>query len=689
MSAGATQKYQHLEIETVLGTDALLIRSFQGAEQLGRLFEYQAEVVSQQSVDINRLVGTNATITMKMYVTPTGGGIADEEQRWFNAYISRVSLGECLTNTMAKYQITLVPWLWFLTRTSDCRIFQNKTIPDILQETFEKHSFSNFQIETSEPHGEWEYLVQYRETDFNFLNRLMEQEGIYYFFTHEKGSHTLVVTDSMRSHKPVPHFEELQFRANSSGERTAYDVNSWSVSKEVKPGIYTHNDFNFKTPKPSPNVKLLSRSTIAREHEQADYEIFDSPGEYETLSQGDNLSRLRMEELQSDHEVAQGQTVARGLFPGCTFKLKEHPLGDAGSQNRDYLLTKARYDAQAEEFTSGAPSTRQHFSCSFSCIPLDQIFRLPRTTPKPVISGPQTAMVVGPKGEEIYTDEYGRVKVQFHWDRHGKYDAESSCWIRVSQGWAGINWGSITLPRVGQEVIVEFLEGDPDRPIITGRVYNADCMPPYPLPDEKSKSTIKSLSYPGGGGFNELRFEDKKGAEQIFLHAERDKDERVERESKEFVGGQRHLIVGDDQREEVKGDKYGKVDGELAEYVGETISTEAAQDIQLKAGLNYGVEAGTNLHLIAGMNTVIEARSGMTLKCGSSFITLTPGNIAISSPMLLLNSGGSALRGPGVAITSPEKAAVADDDDAGRVEACEACMRTAAMAGTPFVKLNR
>jgi len=301
-------------------------------------------------------------------------------------------------------------------------------------------------------------------------------------------------------------------------------------------------------------------------------------------------------------------------------------------------------------------------------------------------------MVVGPQGEEIYTDEFGRVKVQFHWDRHGKYDAESSCWIRVSQGWAGINWGSITLPRVGQEVIVEFLEGDPDRPIITGRVYNADCMPPYPLPDEKSKSTIKSLSYPGGGGFNELRFEDKKGEEQVFLHAEKDKDERVEDTSKEFVGNQRHLIVGDDQMEEVKGDKYQKVAGEHAEFVGETISTEAGQDIQRKAGMNYGLEAGTNIHLNAKMNTVIEAGAGMTLKCGSSFITIDPSGVSISGPMIRINSGGRALSGPGVVITEPMKAAVADDDREGEVSEnsstnyCEGCMKAAAREGKPFVK---
>ena len=283
-----------------------------------------------------------------------------------------------------------------------------------------------------------------------------------------------------------------------------------------------------------------------------------------------------------------------------------------------------------------------------------------RVTPKPVVQGAQTAIVVGPKGEEIWTDKYGRVKVQFHWDREGKRNEQSSCWIRVAQTWAGKRWGTMFMPRIGQEVIVDFLEGDPDQPIITGRVYNADAMPPYELPREQTKSTIKSNSSKGGGGFNELRFEDAKDKEQVFVHAERDMDVRVKNDSREWIGQDRHLIVKQDQIEQVEGDKHLTVKGDHNEKVNGTISVQAGMDMQEKVGMKHALDAGMEIHLKAGMNVVLEAGMSITLKAGGGFIVVGPAGVTISGVPILLNSGGAAGSGSGAAPESPTEPQEAD-----------------------------
>jgi type VI secretion system secreted protein VgrG len=364
--------------------------------------------------------------------------------------------------------------------------------------------------------------------------------------------------------------------------------------------------------------------------------------------------------------VASGSSLCRGLTPGFRFNLKDHYRRDF---NKPYVVASVYHASdQGTNYRSSDVDAGQTFDYvnHFQCIPFPTPFRPPRVTPTPLVQGTQTAIVVGPPGEEIYTDKYGRVKVQFHWDREGKYDDKSSCWIRISEGWAGKNWGAIFLPRIGQEVVVDFLEGDPDQPLIIGRVYNGASMPPYELPAEKTKSTIKTYSSKGGGGFNELRFEDKKGSEQVFIHAERNKDIRIKNDRLEWVGRDSHLIIKGDQLEKVEGDKHLQVRGDHNEKVDGTISIKAGMDMQEKVGIKHALDAGIEIHLKAGVNVVIESGATLTLKVGGSFINLNPAGVFISGPMVLINSGGAAGSGAGSSPETPKDPKEADTAEAGK-----------------------
>lgn len=649
MATTRTQKHRDVAIETPLGEDVFLLTSMSASEQLGRPFRYELELVSEKlDIKASEIVGQNVTVRLNLL---------SGEIRYFNGFVSRF-VQTPSSGDEAQYTATVVPWLWFLTRTADCRIFQEMTVPDIIKQVFRDRDFTDFEDGgLTGSYRTWPYCVQYRETDFNFVSRLMEQEGIYYFFKHENGKHTLVLADSASAHEAYPDYEEIKYRPFKAEEGEEV-ITRWVAETRLQPGSYTLNDFDFENTKKD----LQARSTISRDHAVAEMEIFDYPGEYTKTSDGENYARTRIEELHTQYEVATAASDARGICTGCTFTLKECSRQD---QNKKYLIVSANYDIDAGSYESGAEGGAATYSCSFTAIDAEQPFHSLRTTPKPSIPGPQTAIVVGPSGEEIYTDKYGRVKVQFHWDRRATGDENSSCWIRVAQVWAGKKWGAMYIPRIGQEVIVEFLEGDPDQPIITGRVYNAQAMPPYELPGEKTKSTIKSNSSKGGQGFNEIRFEDKKDSEQIFIHAQKDHDVRVENDLKEWIGNERHLIVTADQLEQVDGDKHLTVTGDQNEKIDGTISIEAGSDIQVKAGSNYGFEAGSNIHIKGGMNVVIEAGVQLTIKAGSSFVNLGPAGVSISGTMVNINSGGSAGSGDGCSPDVPKAPEEADQAEPG------------------------
>lgn len=626
-----TQKNRELAIgKTPLGEEVLLLVSMSGTEHLGRLFEYKLELVSENpQIKAEDIVGQNVTIRL---------ALGADKNRYFNGYINHFTQLTAY-GRLARYQATVVPWLWFLTRTADCRIYQDQKIPDIIKEVFKKHELKDFEDALSGSYSKKEYCVQYRETDFNFVSRLMEQEGIYYFFKHENGKHNLVLADSPSAHESYPEFDEIEYQASDKGTQTEGCVSDWIVETHLQPVSYALNDFDFKDTKKALEV----RAKVSRKHAAADHEIYDYPGKYTETGDGDGYARKRIEEIQARFEVATADSDSRGICSGFTFKLTDHPRDD---RNGNYLITSASYKIEGNEYFSAEESGKCVYSCKFTAIAADQAFRASRTTPKPTVSGPQTAIVVGPSGEEIHTDEYGRVKVKFHWDRYSKADENSSCWIRVAQVWAGKNWGAIYTPRIGQEVIVDFLEGDPDQPIITGRVYNAQAKPPYDLPTNKTMSTLKSNSSKGGEGFNEIRFEDKKGEEQIFIHAEKNLDIRVKNDRFETVGNDRHLVVEKEKFEQVKShrnefveqnhleeigqDRNLTVKGKEAKEVGKSLSLTVKGDVAEVFKANHSEETTSDYYLKA-KNIVIEGTQNITLSVGGSHIAIESGSIEIKT----------------------------------------------------------
>ena len=694
----ATQKHRIFAVNTPLGEDVLLFYRMIATEQLGRLFEYELEMLSERTdIELTEVLGKNMTVRMQLPESRGSG------TRYFNGFVTRFSYLGMRGMRYGAYRATLSPWLWFLTRTSDCRIFQKKTIPQIIEAIFQEQGFTDFKKSLSGQYPTWEYCVQYRESDFNFVSRLMEQAGIYYYFKHENGKHILVLADDYSAHSTFPNYDEIPYYPPDVMQWKERDhIYEWTMQKQVQPGGYSLNDFDFTDPT-KPLRKVVS---MPKSHAMAKFEVYDYPGEYTDPGDGDNYTKIRLQELLAQHEILQGLGVVRGVATGYLFSLTNCGRQD---QNRQYLVVSASYELQSDpyESTPNPEWVNKPYQVRITAIDAQQPYRAPRTTPKPVVQGPQTAIVVGPSGEEIYTDQYGRVKCHFHWDRHDNADENSSCWIRVAQSWAGKKWGALYLPRIGQEVIIDFLEGDPDRPIITGRVYNGANLPPYTLPDKKTMSTLKSLSSKGGDGFNEFRFDDDKGKEQIFLHGERDEDIRIKNDAREWIGSERHLIVkkkqfeqvegekhlivksGDggsgDQYEKVAGEKHQQVVGNCNQKIDGTLSLKVGMNQQEKVGQNHALDAGMEIHLKAGMKVIIEAGMQLTIKAGGSFIDLGPTGITISgapmvqiagSPMVMINSGsGSAGSGSGsspdapTAPTAPQEAA---DDQAGEVTSAEA-----------------
>ncbi len=449
-----TQNNRLVQVDSPLGGDVLLLQGMEGSEELGRLFHYELDLTSEdRAITFDQLLGKPMGLTLELY---------DGGKRYFHGIVCscRQLTGH---GQFAGYRVSLRPWFWLLTRTSDCRIFQNKTVPDIIKQVFRDLGFSDFEDSLSGSYREWEYCVQYRETSFDFVSRLMEQEGIYYYFRHEEARHVLVLADAYGAHSTAPDYASVPFYPPDRQMRERDHFYDWQLAREVQPGSLALNDYDFLRPRASLEV----RSSVPRNHTNADYPLYDYPGEYVQSNDGDHYARTRIEAIHSQFERVQLRGRARGIGCGHVFTLTGY---DRADQNREYLVVTARYQIRQDAYESGQSDVAEQFVSELDCMDASQVFRPLPLTPMPIVRGPQTAVVVGPSGEEIWTDQYGRVKVHFHWDRHDQSNENSSCWIRVSQAWAGKNWGSVQLPRIGQEVIVSFLEGDPDRPIITGRV---------------------------------------------------------------------------------------------------------------------------------------------------------------------------------------------------------------------------
>ncbi|MCF5720316.1 type VI secretion system Vgr family protein [Pseudomonas syringae] len=609
------------KITSPLGPDVLLLNQMGGGEELGRLFTYELQLTSlDANIDLNQLLGKPMSV---------GVQLADGGERHFHGIVARCSQN-IDQGQFASYQVTLRPWFWLLSRTSDCRIFQNLSIPQIIKQVFRDLGFSDFEDALSRPYREWEYCVQYRETSFDFVSRLMEQEGIYYFFRHEQDRHVLVLADAYGAHTTVPGYASIPYYPKDEQQRERDHMHDWHLAHEVQPGSLELNDYDFQRPSASINV----RSAMPRPHTAGDYPLYDYPGTYVQSEDGEHYARTRIEALQTQHQQVDFSGNARGLGSGHLFSLTGFSRQD---QNREYLIVGIRYYITQENLESGGGSGSAQFESSLNCIDAQQSFRPLAITHRPIVKGPQTALVVGPKGEEIWTDQYGRVKVHFHWDRHDQSNENSSCWIRVSQSWAGKNWGSMQIPRIGQEVIVSFLEGDPDRPIITGRVYNAEQTVPYDLPENATQSGMKSRSSKGGtpANFNEIRMEDKKGLEQLYIHAERNQDIVVEVDESHSVGHDRNKSIGHDETVTIGNNRLRIVKQEDILSVGQKKTDSISQ--------SYVIEVGENLRLVCGESILELNASGQINLTGVQISFYASGDAEFNTGGVLhLNNGGSA-----------------------------------------------
>jgi Rhs element Vgr protein len=736
---------------------------YRGSEGLCQLYRFEIDLVADGgALPLADLVGKTATLSVN---TDTG-------ERWFHGIVGRAEItGEAVGQTY--YRAELVPNVWLLNHRYHSRIFQGKTTKEIISAVLTEGGIASdhvkFMLEGS--YTAREYCVQYRETDYNFITRLMEEEGIWWCFEHSKESHVLIIADSASAYAPIPDDAKLIFRPPSGLLPNADHVFRFRIAEAVRPGAVILNDYSFE----NPALKLEAKDDAGRDET---LEFCDFPGEFAEQDRGTALAKLRKEEFQATRVHAAGQSNCKRIAPGRTFELDEHTISTlngnylvvsvthegkqavthttTGSSDRgsvldarlhQSLLQARTNDNQAvrdlaesllqivDRLRAGDPTARRAlagwlyhagqvarelpnvavvsggsptawlsipnliedvarssvvdydapiYQNSFDCIPATVTYRPPRVTPWPAMRGTQTARVVGPSGEEIHTDKYGRVRVQFDWDRQGNeggqpklFGADSSCWIRVCQGMAGGAYGMMFIPRVGQEVIVDFLEGDPDKPIVIGRVYNADLMPPYELPKEKTKSVIKTHSSKGGGGCNEIRFEDLKDKEQLFIQAQRQMDTRVKADHFHTVGGSYHLIVGGDDkgeyREQVEkakhvhvkgevrtwteGDESRQVDGKVSVKIKGTCSTDISSDVVDKFGANHKHEV-TQTYACKAMSIKLEASMGIELKCGGSSIVLTPAAIFIvGGPLVNINSGSGPPVAPVTAgATAPQQA---------------------------------
>jgi len=661
-----TQDTRLCTITSPLGGDTLILRQLAGQESISQLFRFDLDLVSEEdAIDFKAIVGKNLGVKL---------AFEDGKFRYFHGVVSRFAQGT-RDRRLVAYRAELVPWLWFLTRKADCRIFQDKTVPDIIKKVFSDLGFTDLKWQLNGSYQPRVYCVQYRETNFNFVSRLMEEEGIGYFFEHDESKHTLVLFDSASGNPECPGQADVEYATTEGASRQAGEVEDWHVERELHPGKYAITDYNFESPKSS----LLANTTTSEQiGGNEKYEVYDFPTLHKTVDEGDKRVRLRMEAEEASAIRIDGHSTCPGFTAGHRFTLKHHYRTD---YNTAYLLTSVEHSVTQGVGDEESSST---YSNSFTCIPRSIPFRPPHVTPRPTVYGVQTAVVTGPSGEELYLDKYGRVKVQFHWDREGQHDDKTSCWVRVSEPVAGKGWGAHCHPRIGQEVVVDFLEGDPDRPIVIGCVYNAEQMPPYELPAHSTRSGIKSRSSKGGGGFNEIRFDDKKGAEEVFFHAQKDENSVVENNKTEQVGANESLAVannrtrsvgmnetvtvtltrvhsvGVDEMINVGGAQQVTVGGLRAvsvgglqttnigdshnESIGKDHTIEVAGNESASIGKDLSVGVSGNENRSIGKKLVIDVADEITVQTGSASITMTKnGNISIKGKEITIKGSGDVI----------------------------------------------
>lgn len=572
-------------VQTPVGAELLTFTHLVGRDEISRCLAYTVGFVSSSpEIDPLKMLGGAVSIEGE-----------SDPKRWFSGLVSEFRLTR-IEDRLAYYEAVIRPWLWFLGTTTDCRIFQNMSVIEIVEEVFSKYSTAKFEKRLQGSYPPREYCVQYDESDLDFVQRLLEHEGILYFFEHDEGKHTLVLADAMSKLKPAPGYEKVPYHFEGQGSRRDVEyITEWIPASSVRPGAYVHTDYDFE----KPGADLMAKSAQPFGHKLAAGENYRQPGAHLDVGRGDSLAAIRREEIQAVHQRIAAVGTVRGLYSGCTFKLDGFPRED---QNQEYLVVSAEYRLFDPGYRALADVESENFKVILGVAPTALAYRPPRVTTRPIMRGPQTATVVGPSGEEIFTDKYARVKVQFHWDRLGKKDQNSSCFVRVSQTWAGSGWGFIQIPRIGQEVIVDFIEGDPDLPIITGRVYNASQMPPYGLPGNATQSGWKSDSSKGGGGYNELMFEDKAGSELVNFQAQKD----------------HNLLIKNDRTKLVQHDQSDRIDHDAKHSVGHNLDEDVGNNKTVKVGVDQTTDIGNNDTETVGVNRSLTVGSNETIGIGSN-----------------------------------------------------------------------
>ena len=610
-----TQEGGLFKIDTPLGKDVLLLRGFQGSEGISRLFRFQLDLLSENnSISFPDIIGKNVTISLKQ---------PDGSYRYLNGIISRFAQ-QATEERFTAYTAEMVPWLWLLTRDADCRGFINKTVPDIITQVFTDLGCNDFSNSLQSSYEPRDYCVQYRESSFNFVSRLMEQCGIFYFFKHEEGKHTLVLADSPTIHSPCPGQSTIRYATFSGGPQKDV-ITGWQIEQELRAGKYSQQDYNFETR--GTNLTSLEPSVIDVGG-NSKFEIYDYPGDHLTKDSGQSLAKIRMQEVEAGHLVARGTSHCRMLISGHKFTLEDHPRQD---MNTDYVLTEIQHTAVTDAYPSTRAAEGESYSNSFTCIPLSVPFRPARVTVRPHVHSLASAIVIGGGDGTINTDEFGRIQVMFPWDQY-RYGT-GTAWCRVSQVWAGKNWGSIFLPRVGQEVWIDFEEGDPDHPIIVGGVYNAQSMPPCPLPDKQNISGFRSKSTPGGGDHdsNVLTFDDTMGSEVFYMRAQKDMAVRVENNDDLRVLNNQTIAITSDRTETIQkgNDSITLQQGNRSIKISMgSQTTEAMQSITLKVGQNSIVIDQTGV-TIKGTMITIEGQAITQVK-GDGLLILKGGLVMIN-----------------------------------------------------------
>ena len=615
-----------------LAGNEVLVSEFSATEHVSALFDVELELASEEEINFDDVIGQPASVTVE----------GQDEPRYFNGIVKAL-LQIGMKGRFYQYKVEVVPQVWLLTLQQDNRIFQKKSVPDIVQQVFEDAGIpgDSFEFRLQGTYPAREYCVQYHQTHFDYISRLLEEEGIFYFFEHDEERSKLIFGDGTVNYQPIAGEPQVLYNPSLGEVSEEEAVIEFRLSRQIRTGKFTTRDYNFL----KPSLDLTSDNS-ADNH--SDLEVYDYPGKFADEDDGRRRAQVGLESSVMYRDQGEGKSVCPRFFPGRTFTLSGHSID---SFNQEYAIVGVTHSGSQpgvlSERAGAAADEGSSYANKFIAIPSSVTLRPEARTPKPRVEGVQTAIVVGPGGEEIHTDEHGQVKVQFHWDRQGSKDENSSCWIRVSQVWAGAGWGGMFIPRIGQEVIVDFIEGDPDRPIITGRVYHGTNTPPYPLPDEKTKSTIKSESSIGGGGFNELRFEDKAGSEEIFLHGQKDWNINILNDKTQNVGHDETLDVGNDRKKTVGNNQE--------EIIGSKKTIDVGADHNEKIGANQSItvtaerslKAATEKHDISGTRDItVGVSETHTIGAGMDFKAATETHNVSALRSLTIGIDQKTVNGP-------------------------------------------